>query len=199
MYLCDRRIQEHIIKADSNEILDTINKLPLLNYNFIDNKHYEGKTVYGLIAQDVIKILPEAITITSQYIPNIYTNANSTELYNNKVIITVNYTTKIKKDTLLKIIVNDIPFYVNIFDFTKDTITVTRWNNYRESDDVFVYGTLVDDFHALNQPYLGVLCMGGIQELNKQINQLKIDNNELKTKNDILSQRLDKLEKLLQS
>ena len=94
--------KENIKFADSNEILEKIIKLPLLNYNFIDNKHYEGKTVYGLIAQDVKKILPEAITITSQYIPNIYTNANSTELYNNKVIITVNYTTKIKKDTLLK-------------------------------------------------------------------------------------------------
>jgi hypothetical protein len=191
--------KENIKNADSNEILDKINKLPLLNYNFIDNKHYEGKTVYGLIAKDVKKILPEAITITSQYIPNIYTNANSTVLYNNNVIITVNYIIEIKIDETLKIIVNDIPFYVNIFDFTKDTITVTRWNNYRESDDVFVYGTLNNDFHTLNQPYLGVLCMGGIQELTKQINQLKIDNIELMKQNNILSQRLDKLEKLLQS
>jgi len=189
--------KENIKFADSNEILEKIIKLPLLNYNFIDNKHYEGNTVYGLIAQDVKKILPEAITITSQYIPNIYTNANSTELYNNKVIITVNYIVEIKIDETLKIIVNDIPFYVNIFDFTKDTITVTRWNNYRESDDVFVYGTLNNDFHTLNQPYLGVLCMGGIQELTKQINQLKIDNIELMKQNNILSQRLDKLEKLL--
>jgi len=189
--------KENIKFADSNEILEKIIKLPLLNYNFIDNKHYEGNTVYGLIAQNVKKILPEAITITSQYIPNIYTNANSTELYNNKVIITVNYIVEIKIDETLKIIVNDIPFYVNIFDFTKDTITVTRWNNYRESDDVFVYGTLNNDFHTLNQPYLGVLCMGGIQELTKQINQLKIDNIELMKQNNILSHRLDKLEKLL--
>ena len=42
--------------------------------------------------------------------------------------------------------------------------------NYNETDKVFVYGTMVDDFHELNQQYLGVLCMGGIQELTKRVN-----------------------------
>jgi hypothetical protein len=50
---------------------------------------------------------------------------------------------------------------------------------------------MIDDFHGLNQPYLGVLCMGGIQGLSKKVLQLENENNQLKL-------RLDRLEKLLE-
>ena len=50
---CDIRIKENIIDADSNDILNKINKLPMQNYNFNDKRYYDGNTVYGLVAQDV--------------------------------------------------------------------------------------------------------------------------------------------------
>jgi hypothetical protein len=144
--------------------------LPLLNYNFIDKDYYEGRTVYGLIAQDVRKILPEAVNITTQYIPNIYKKSIINKVNDTTIILVLDYNIKLKINDKLQILVNDIILYVDITDFTKKTITVTKWLNYNETDKVFVYGTMVDDFHELNQQYLGVLCMGGIQELTKRIN-----------------------------
>jgi hypothetical protein len=47
---------------------------------------------------------------------------------------------------------------------------------------VLVYGTEIDDFHGLNQQYMGVLCMVGIQELTKKIEYLTNELNKLKNK-----------------
>jgi hypothetical protein len=167
---CDIRIKENIKSADSSEILDKIIELPLLNYNFIDKNYYEGRTVYGLIAQDVRKILPEAVNITTQYIPNIYKKSLINKVNDTTIILVLDYNIKLKINDKLQILVNDIILYVDIKEFTKKTITVSKWVNYNETDKVFVYGTMVDDFHELNQQYLGVLCMGGIQELTKRVN-----------------------------
>ena len=190
-HFCDIRIKENIKSADSNEILDKIIKLPLLNYNFIDKDYYEGKTVYGLIAQEVKKVLPEAVTIRKEYIPNIYKYADSICAMENEIELVINHNTELKINDSLQITVNDIVCYVNITNFTKKTITVTKWLNYNETDNIFIYGTMIDDFHGLNQPYLGVLCMGGIQGLSKKVLQLENENNQLKL-------RLDRLEKLLE-
>ena len=175
---CDIRIKENIKSADSSEILDKIIELPLLNYNFIDNKYYEGRTVYGLIAQDVRKILPEAVNITTQYIPNIYKKSIINKVNDTTIILVLDYNIKLKVNDKLQILVNDIVLYVDITDFTERTITVTKWLNYNETDNIFIYGTMVDDFHELNQQYLGVLCMGGIQELTKRVN---LSRNTIKT------------------
>jgi hypothetical protein len=188
---CDRRIKENIKEVDSNEILDKIIKLPLLNYNFIDKDYYEGKTVYGLIAQEVRKILPEAVTIRKEYIPNIYKYADSICAMEDVIELDINHNTELKINDSLQITVNNNVYYVDIVKFTDTSITVTKWLNYNETDNIFIYGTMIDDFHGLNQPYLGVLCMGGIQGLSKKVLQLENENNQLKL-------RLDRLEKLLE-
>jgi hypothetical protein len=138
------------------------------NYNFIDKKFYNGQTVYGLIAQDVKNVLPEAVTIMKQHIPNINKSATH-QLVEDNVILTVDNETKI--DDSLMLLVNDKPHIVKVLKETHNDITVDKWPEYKDNDIVFVYGTAIDDFHALNQQYLGVLSLGGIQELTKQNNE----------------------------
>jgi hypothetical protein len=177
--ICDRRIKYNIQNANSNELLNKINSLPLQNYNFIDKKYYEGRTVYGLIAQDVKKILPEAVTIIKEYIPNINKIASFYEM-NNKIILEVSNNTKI--DDNIKLIINEMPFYTKVIDKTYNSIIVEKLSNYNDSDNVLVYGIMIDDFHTLNQSYLGVLSLGGIQELSKQMSYLYEENKKLKDK-----------------
>jgi hypothetical protein len=176
---CDKRIKYNIQNANSNELLNKINSLPLQNYNFIDKKYYEGKTIYGLIAQDVKKILPEAVTIIKEYIPNINKIVSFYEM-NNKIILEVSNNTKTNDN--IKLIINEMPFYTKVIDSTYNSITIDKWSNYNNSDNVLVYGTMIDDFHTLNQSYLGVLSLGGIRQLSKQIKFLHKDNKNLKDK-----------------
>jgi hypothetical protein len=179
---CDKRIKENIITANSNDILNKINQLPMQNYNFNDKRYYDGNTVYGLIAQDVKEVFPEAVNITKHHIPNINKDVTSIVADGDTIVLTLEEFT-VKVDDDLYLVVNDKPVFVKVLAFTDTTITVNKWKQYNANDKVSVYGTTTDDFHILNASYLGILSLGGIQELTKQ-------NNELKA-------RIEKLEQLL--
>ena len=176
---CDRRIKENIIEADTNNILTKINKLPMQNYNFIDKKFYKGQEVYGLIAQEVKEVFPEAVEINKQHIPNINKLA-SHQLVEDNVILTVDNKTNV--DDNLQLFVNDRPINAIVIKATENTITVSKWEEYKDDDKVLVYGTEIDDFHGLNQQYMGILSLGGIQELTKKIEYLTNELNKLKNK-----------------
>ena len=109
-----------------------------------------------------------------------------------EIQLDINHNTELKINDNLQIIVNNIMYYdLYQVEFTDTSITIKKYEKYNETDKVFIYGTMIDDFHGLNQPYLGVLCMGGIQGLSKKVLQLESENNQLKL-------RLDRLEKLLE-
>ena len=124
------------------------------------------------------------IEINKQHIPNINKSATH-QLVEDNVILIVDNETKI--DDNLMLLVNDKQHIVKVLKKTHNDITVNKWSEYKDNDIVFVYGTEIDDFHALNQQYLGILSFGGIQELTKQIK-------DLKAFNQTLLERLDKLE-----
>ena len=108
---CDRRIKEKIKPADTNNILTKINQLLMQNYNFINKKFYKGQEVYGLIAQEVKEIFPEAVENNKQHIPNINKSATH-QLVEDNVILIVDNETKI--DDSLMLLVNDKQHIVKV-------------------------------------------------------------------------------------
>ena len=58
---CDIRVKENIEEMNITESLDKINKLGLYKYNYIEEFNNNQDSLYGLIAQDVEKYIPEAI------------------------------------------------------------------------------------------------------------------------------------------
>jgi hypothetical protein len=185
---CDRRIKENIIDVDSSDILNKLNQLSIQSYNYIDKRYYEGNTVYGLIAQDVKEVFPEAINIEKQPIPNINKDVTSIVADEDTIVLTLEEFT-VKVDDDLYLVINDKPVFVKVLAFTDTTITLNKWEQYNANDKVLVYGTMIDDFHTLNQSYLGILSLSGIQELTKQIK-------ELQAFNQTLLERLERLERL---
>jgi hypothetical protein len=65
------------------------------------------------------------------------------------------------------------------------------FDGYIDNQEILVYGYEIDDFHSINQSQLTSISIGGIQELSKQVDKLKSENNDLRI-------RLEKLETLLQ-
>jgi peptidoglycan hydrolase CwlO-like protein len=59
---------------------------------------------------------------------------------------------------------------------------------------VFVYGVEINDFHTIDKAYLGVLCMGGIQELSKLNTTLQISNDSLVASNTTLQNQVSTLQ-----
>ena len=203
---CDERIKTNIVPANNQDILDKINSIPIKKYNYIDKNIYNGDTINGVIAQDIKKIIPEAVIICKDFLPNIYQYAKVEIVKNDTELITVDYKTdnnitnnKIKlildnnlsinlvKGSRLKLIINDTINIKEIIDFTESTITVDNCDAFNNQKEILVYGTEIDDFHKLDRSYLSMLCIGGIQQLCKQ----------LKESNDNLLERLDKIENKL--
>jgi hypothetical protein len=195
---CDERIKENIVPADNEEILNKINSIPVKKYNYIDKNMYNGKTINGVIAQDIKKIIPEAVIICKDFLPNIYQYAkfetikneiNDEKVENDKIklVLDNNLNIDLVKGSRLKLIMNDLIYIKEIIDFTDSTITINNCTDFNDQKEILVYGIEIDDFHKLDQSYLSMLCIGGIQQLCKQLKQ---SNNEL-------LERLDKIENKL--
>ena len=185
----DIRIKTNILSADTTVVLDKILQLPLKTYNYIDTVQDGNNKVYGMISQHVYQVFPEAITFTTKVVPSIYTLATNVSISDdgNNVIIDVNIPTScvLKINDIVELIIenNDKKIKTSIISFTSSQLIVLKWENFDIMQKVFVYGHEVDDFHILNKDYLGVVCMGGIQELTKR--------------NDVLSAKVVSLEEIV--
>ena len=168
----DQRIKTNIKIADTSIALQNILDLPLMSFSYIDTIENGSSPVVGMIAQNVKQVVPEAITLALGTIPSIYKLADNIELVDENVLLTVSYNdNNMMIEGKLELTVEDIgKILVDIIDLGINTITVSKWNNFDIIKSVFIYGPQINDFHTVDEPYLGILCMGGIQELNNIYN-----------------------------
>jgi hypothetical protein len=172
----DIRIKNNINDINDDSALQKILNIQPKTYNYIDNIDRGSNIIYGFIAQQIKEIIPEAITLTSDYIPNIYSLCSN----NSNIII------------IPEIILSNNNININ------DEITIINGNNYEKNNYIikninsneitinenlncsncFVYGTKVNDFHTLNKEYIYTLNVCATQDLYKIIQEQKksIDN-----------------------
>ena len=152
------------IKKDIEDINDetALNKLLLIQpttYNYIDVERNKGfGKVYGFIAQQIRDVIPEAVTIVDNIIPNIYKNC----LINNKREVYHSIPLDTPIDTDIKIRGSEYKIkeiYEDYFVIDKDI----------DTDDAFVFGYSVNDFHTLNKDYIFTLNVCATQELHRRI------------------------------
>jgi hypothetical protein len=179
------------IKKDIEDINDdtALNKLLLIQpkiYNYIDEERNKGfGKVYGFIAQQIKEIIPEAVPIIQYIIPNIYKSC----LINNKREVYHSIPSNIPIDTEVKIRGSDYKIkeiYEDHFVIDKDI----------ETDEAFVYGYSVDDFHTLNKDYIFTLNVCATQELHRRI---EAQNVVIQSQDDRIKDLEMKMERLLSS
>jgi hypothetical protein len=176
----DERIKENINNADMNEILSKINKLQFKNYNYINKNQYKGNKVYGLLAQDVVNVIPEAVNLTTEYLPNIMKYSESINIVNDKVIINIVNNNILKVGDYIKLVINKYgERIVKVHGISDNSITVSMWHNIDTTEKVLVYGSQVNDYHTLDASYLGILALAGVKELYQQIEKIKLQNKNI--------------------
>ena len=168
---CDARIKEDIQDINDDSALQMILAIEPKTYKYIDKIENGDKKVYGFIAQQVQKVIPEAVSLENAYIPNIMILAD----YNNNIImlphkpakVIIKIKDKIKcydsNNNLIEVevseIINDISFKIKDLD--------KKYTN----NKIFVYGTFVNDFYTLSKEHIYTLNVGATQELYKQIKE----------------------------
>jgi hypothetical protein len=193
--LSDRRIKKDIIDINDNDALSKIMKIEPKTYNYIDTIERTSSNVYGFIAQQIREVIPEAVEIISKFIPNIY---KLVFINRNKFILNKEDRDKLKEGDIVKIYtldsieevniikINHIKNVIdnnsnifninsnvfdnnsNVFDNNLDTYEIII-NKEFYTNQIFIYGSYVNDFHILDKSYLYTLNICATQQIYRDI------------------------------
>ena len=196
----DERIKKNIVDVPDNLALEMVRNIPVRYYEYRNKKNGEDKTI-GFIAQEVKEVLPMAVGLQTNIIPNEMRNLmdlswNGATLYTDLSDCSgIKYRFYVSNDLggndeVMKEVVGNSD---NSFTFD------TSYNN------VFCYGKEVDDFHTLDKNKLFALNFSATQELDRKVIALETVGNQdhnvkildLYKENEALKARLAKLEAFL--
>jgi hypothetical protein len=176
----DRRIKKDIIDININGIDKILQSINPKKYNYIDKLQHSNKGHYGVIAQEINKILPEVVNTSTNFIPDIMKVAKMIGKNKFKLecdlgvgdIVKI-YTSDMKKGS------KETNIESKIIEKKDDIYTIELSDNKEKLlDVVFVYGKQVDDFHTVNYEQLIPLLVSGYQYQSTIIKSQKyrIDN-----------------------
>jgi len=202
----DERIKKDIVDVEDGKALDIIRELKPKKYRYKDEINRGVEPVWGFIAQEVNDILPEAIKIDEECLPNIYemanvstsnvitfTNFDTSTLESNASVIKV-YDTKDEEHliTLNKVIdehtirvEEDLSEWIGSLDETGNVIAGTQ---------LFVYGQRVNDFHRVRKETVWTVATAALQEVDRQLQAEKAKVTTLESQLASVLTRLDALE-----
>lgn len=178
----DRRIKKDITSNNISNQLTELNKLNVVNYSYIDQLTNGNKTKTGLIAQEVEKINNNYINKATDYIPSIFALAKETNLEKEQLNITTEKPHDLIKGDFVKLYVmgkKELILPVSGV-INQHIFTVKGWTD--PVDNLFIYGKKVDDFRSIDFDQITALSVAAIQELSKQVDSLKTENEVLKKK-----------------
>ena len=198
--LSDARIKHIEGRTNTSEDLDILNDLRITDYSYIDKAQYGNKKEKKLIAQEVKEIYPDAISLRTDYVPDVYAFATDIEFTEEDEFLTITLENvhELEKGQYVKIITDHGELRKEVIAVKSATTFVVKHNV--QVDKLFVFGKEVDDFHAIDYDAISMLNVSATQELAKQVEALQAENEQLKKQLErmkSLEARLSSMEALL--
>ena len=194
----DARIKNILGRSDGAADLADLNRIEITNYTHKDVIE-RGDAVYKkVIAQQVEKILPQAVNQQVNVVPDIYRKAEVQDGW-------VKLATNLKKGERVRLIGDQKEAIHEVLEVAQDSFRV---DFVPDAKTVFVYGREVNDFRTVDYDALSMLNLSATQELARQLKtsqenlaKLQQENTALKTqlahqaaKDQALEARLTRLE-----
>jgi enhancing lycopene biosynthesis protein 2 len=177
----DKRIKANIELINDNLSLQKLRVIEPKKYQYIDKVSKGNVEVFGFIAQEVREKFPEAVTLTTEFVPDIY-QLNQYTVISGNVIQLNNITANVVVGDKLKMLDQSGFITGNIQSINESNIIVelekpiSLTGNSELDGNVFLYGKEVNDFHVLNKDYLFTINYAATQEIDKlldwHINQI---------------------------
>ncbi|MEM7085900.1 MAG: tail fiber domain-containing protein [Bacteroidota bacterium] len=184
----DERIKVISGISDGQEDLKTLSKIEITNYRLKDEKTAANKTYKKVIAQQVKEVYPRAVSSNiKEVIPNIYSISEINDGWIQLV------SSEVKKGDRVKLIFSTSEVLVEVLAVSEGKIKVDT----EKEGTVFVYGTLVNDFHTVDYEAISMLNVSATQALLKRIEALEKDNAQFRQDYQGLESRLEAIEGLL--
>ena len=162
----DRRIKTNIRDFDANAALNQILSIQPKTYNYID-KHRTDDTIIGFSAQQIKEVIPNAVTLNTEAIPNIQSAAY---LQDNCIYLidTVDISEKISPMDTVVLEYNNSRYYERATEILNASSFKIENKSNIPNSSLFVYGTYVKDFHSLDKNYIYTLSVCATQDIHKK-------------------------------
>lgn len=201
----DNRIKKDIMRLNSDKQLAELNKLKVVNYSYIDQLLNGNKIKTGFIAQEVEEVNEQFINQAADFIPSVFALAQSVSINEDLLQLTTEKPHGFEKGDLVKLYAQGKKEFILRIEEVRNSqsFSVKGWSE--SLDNIFIYGKQVNDFRAIDFDQITALSVGAIQELSKQVEMLKLENesfqkrisNEVQKQQSEIEKRLLKLESKL--
>jgi len=171
----DRRIKTIDKATDTAADLETINKLKVTDYHYIDTDSNGGRLQKGFIAQEVQAIIPEAVSSGLGYIPNIYADAThfDYDATTKSLTVTLAKPHDLKPGDKVRLISESSGASEFVIISVPSDHEFTVANCEKNPGRLFVYGKSIPDLLNLNYDRIFSTGIGAIQELAKRVKALE--------------------------
>jgi microcystin-dependent protein len=183
----DIRIKTNVTSIDSQNAWKTVLSLKPSTYEYKSKNSSTSpfEKQFGFIAQHVKSVIPDCVSLKTEYIPNIQLNATlSSYIYNPVTSASQSILTFEPIDdnkSIRQLMVSDeYPVKLRIFNSDKLVMHVTctaimsDWSLLLREPlppgKYFVFGQEVDDYHYMNNEAVYVTVVAAFQEMSKQYN-----------------------------
>jgi alpha-tubulin suppressor-like RCC1 family protein len=162
----DKRIKANIRDFNVDDALNQILSIQPKTYNYVD-RHRAADTVIGFSAQQIKEVIPNAVSLHTEPIPNIQSAAY---LQGNTIYLTdiIDITNKISQDTTIILEYNNTKYYERVSEVINSSTFKIENKSGLPNTSLFVYGTIIDDFHSLDKNYVYTLSVCATQDIHKK-------------------------------
>ena len=190
----DRRIKKDFRLSAALTDLATLKNLRVTDYRHIDEIAKGAAFRKGFIAQEVEEVFPEAISLYSDFVPNVYALSNQVLLKNGQLHIELEKKHDFAVGDEVKLLMSDdSERKLTVSSLPSEKSFSVSWTE-ASPEKVFVYGKKVSDFHSVDYDRIFTLNVSATQELARRVEQLEAENAALRQRNDGLQQKTDHLQ-----
>jgi len=175
----DSRFKKVIGASNTAEDLGTLNKIEITDYTMVDTLASGARPFKKVIAQQVEKVLPNAITKRVDFVPEIFVTANKVAPQDGGYVLTLEKNHALKDGEKVRIFdANNQP--VDAIAAVIDDKSFSIRTKQDLSNGAFVYGPEREDVRAVDYDAISMLNVSATQELAKKVSALEAENAELK-------------------
>ena len=172
----DDRMKSAIRDIADEEALTQLRQIKPMIYGYKDKYENGNVKTIGYIAQQIKKIIPQAVSLCRQAIPNILTPAF---VYMKKDTIELKLRLPLDDDIILKcgsflqVNIQDQNYEFALLSASDESIIVAIGNEnidgVHDGTKAVIYGEVVDDFHCIDESQIFTITTAAVQELDRQL------------------------------
>ena len=191
----DARIKDIVTRADSQEALQTVQKLQVTDYRMKDRAEHGDSVQKGFIAQEVQAVIPGAVTKGPGFVPDIFAVAEilGFDGQAKTLRLRLEKTHGLKAGDMVRL-TTDAGDSEHAVTEVVDEHTVLVGGVTSAPKRLFVFGRRVEDFLSVDYNRIFTTGIAAIQQLKKEKDA---ENQALTEKNAALTQQLAATEKRL--